>query len=607
MTHVRGPGHLSLLFLALVLAVTACQAPGVRSQKSPTPTAAQDRRVQAADAKLYAGDYDGAEAAYRSLAKEGIVGGAAHLSTLLAYEGRLAEAVAQAEAGVELSADWDALARLTRARDWSQDIKGALAAGARAVAARPVHPLAHVFYSEALADAGRFDAAQRELHAAEDRGGDAFVLAEIDREWANYYRDRRDPQSELNYTQLAIKAQPRFPERQLDLVRYDYGNQRPDAARSIADKLLAAHPQSYPLLIAVADSALIGGDAQRAPSLYKAAGTVRPDGVEAALGQAEIDVALNRDFAGAHDLLLDALRRNPTSSPVYEYLRYLDLLVLKKDPATELGAVAPDRPGDVAAGRKAVLDRLNGYRAAVGLAVVQEDPALAEAAQAHAYFYLFNLGQAQLSGLGIHTEDPSLPGFSGARSIDRDRHFGYSGNRAGEVIDQVQSASASVDDWIDSVFHRYPLLDRETVAAGYGEAHVGAVNIAVLDLGAKPPGTGEPVVYPAPDLADAPAAFVDNEVPDPLPQGALSPAGYPITLQLGGAQTLAVSSGRLLDASGKTVPGYTIAPGAQLSAGEWALVPNQPLKPGGRYAVEVTGTADGKDFTKRWSFAVVSP
>jgi hypothetical protein len=31
------------------------------------------------------------------------------------------------------------------------------------------------------------------------------------------------------------------------------------------------------------------------------------------------------------------------------------------------------------------------------------------------------------------------------------------------------------------------------------------------------------------------------------------------------------------------------------------------LKPGGRYTVEVTGTADGKSFTKQWSFTVVSP
>jgi uncharacterized protein YkwD len=607
MTQVRGPRPLSLLLVAVVLAAAGCQVPGARAQPSSPPTGSHDRRVQAADSKLYGGDYDGAETAYRALTRDEVVGAAAHLSTLLAYESRFAEAVAQAQAGVQTSADSDSLARLTRALDWSQDINGALAAGARAVAARPVHPLAHVFYAEALADAGRFDAALHELHVAEDTGGDAFVQAEIDREWANYYRGRRDSQSELNYTQLAIKAQPRFPERQLDLVRYDYGNQRPDVARSVADKLMAAHPQSYPLLIAVADSALIGGDTQRAPSLYKAAAAVRPDGAEAALGQAEIDVAVTRDFAGAHDLLLAALRRNPTSSGVYEYLRYLDLLVLKKDPAAELGAIAPERPADLTAGRKAVLDRLNRYRSAVGLAALQEDPALAEAAQAHAYFYLFNVGQAQLSGVAIHMEDPSLPGFSGARSIDRDRHFGYGGSRGGEVIDQVVSPSASIDDWIDSVFHRYPLMDRETSAVGYGAARVGALSIAVLDIGANPPGTGDPVVYPAPDQTDTPAAFVDSEVPDPLPQGALPPAGYPITLQFGGAQKLTVSSGRLLDAAGKAVASFTLAPGDQLTAAEWALVPRQPLKPGGRYTVDVSGTVDGKDFTKRWSFTVVGP
>src|SRR5207244_7265939 len=133
--------------------------------------------------------------------------------------------------------------------DWAQDGEGAVATGARAVATRPVSPLAHAFYSESLADAGRFDAAARELRAAEDAGGDAFVQGEIYREWANYYRGRRDSGSELNFSQLAIKAQPGFPERQLDMIRFDYGNQRPTIARTVADKLLAAHPHDYRLLI----------------------------------------------------------------------------------------------------------------------------------------------------------------------------------------------------------------------------------------------------------------------------------------------------------------------------------------------------------------------
>src|SRR5205807_7861661 len=54
-------------------------------------------------------------------------------------------------------------------------------------------------------DAGRFDAAERELHTAEGLGGDAYAQAEVDREWSNLSRARGDSASELNYTELAVR------------------------------------------------------------------------------------------------------------------------------------------------------------------------------------------------------------------------------------------------------------------------------------------------------------------------------------------------------------------------------------------------------------------
>src|SRR5215472_4259114 len=603
------PGRTTVhLLLALTLVAAGCQVTSSNSEPS-TRQAELDRRVAAADAKLYSGDYDGAESAYRSLVKGNVPAAAAHLSTLLLYEARFQEALTQAQGAVSASADSESLARLCRALDWSENPDAAIAAGARAISARPVHPLAHVFYSEALADAGLYELATRELRTAESVGGDAYVQAEINREWANYYRARGDAQSELNYTELAIKAQPTFPERQLDLIRYDYvpAHGKQSSARPETDKLLAAHPKNYQMLVAAAEAALGGGDTQRAPALYSAAAAVRADGVEAVLGRAEIDVAINRDFTGAHDLLLGALKQSPTSSSVYEYLRYLDLLVLKKDPASELNAITPQRPADLAADRKAALDSLNSLRSSLALPSVPEDPALAEAAQAHAYFFLFNAGQQQLTGTGIHTEDPSLPGFIGAQPLDRDRHFGYGGARVDEGITRVLTPSSSIADLVDSVFHRYPLIDGETAVAGYGEARIGVLSIGVLEIGLKQPGSADPIVYPSSDQTNVPAAFIDNEVPDPLPQGATKPAGYPVTLQLGGAQKLTITTGRLLGPDGQEVPGYTLNPGNQVTGAQWSLIPHSPLKPGAKYTAEVVGTADGQAFTKRWSFTVAAP
>jgi len=605
MTQVPGHGLFRTFLLAGVLLAAACQAAPSGPPNASAPP--QDRRLTAADNLFLRGGYDGAETAYRTLLGDGVRGAAAHLSTLLTYENRFAEAVTQAQAGVAAHPDSDSFARLTRALDWAQDIDGAVAAGAKAVAASPVEPLAHVFYSEALADAGRFDDAARQLRTAEDMRGDAFLQGEIDREWANYQRARGDTRSELNYTQMAVKAEPAFPERQLDLIRYQYGNQKPDTARAIADKLLAAHPRDYRLLLAVADAALSGGDGVRAPSLYQAAAQARPDSPEPVLALAELDVVAGHDFTGAHDRLLDALRRSPGSGAVYEYLRYLDLLILKKDPAAELGPSAPQAPGDLAAGRKAALDRANARRSAAGLPALREDPALAEAATAHAYFFLFNLGQPQFNGAGIYKEDASLPGSVGATALDRDRHFGYSGDRAAEMIDHTMTPAASVEDWTDSVFRRLPLLDREATSAGYGLARVGSISIAVMDLGSGPRGGGDPIVYPVAEQKGVPAGFTNTEVPSPLPQGARAPTGYPVTLQVGGAQKVAVSTGRLVDGEGLEVPSYTLAPGDQLGQSQWALLPKQPLRPGARYTAEVRGTIDGQDFSKLWSFTVITP
>lgn len=604
----RGPPRLHLVAMGFCLALVGCQVPLSRAQPSPSasaPASAGGPRLAAADARLFRGDYDGAEAAYRSLIAAEEPGASAHLSTLLAYEGRFDEAVAEAQAGVSQHADSDSLARLTRALDWAEQVDAAVQAGARAIAARPVEPLAHVFYSEALSDAGRFDAAERELTTAENAGSrDPYVQAEIDREWSNLDRSRGDPESELNRSELAVRAQPGFPERQLDVIRFYYGNQRPQSAQALDDRLAAAFSKNYRVLVGLADAALIGGDAGRAESLYQAATQVQPGGPEASIGQAELAILVNHDFGGAHDLLLAALRQSPTSSAVYEFVRTMDLLVLNRDPAADLGSIAPQRPGDLAAARKAALDLLNGRRAAVGLPNLVDDPALDDAAEAHAYFYLFNLGQSQLAGTGIVTEDPSLHGFTGANALDRARHFHFAGAQSVEVADNVVTSGGTVVGAINSVQHRFQVLDRAATAAGYGQARIGALAISVLDVGSSTPAGSGLVPYPADGQADVPAAFTGLEVPDPLPQGAITPAGYPISLEAGDSQHLSVTSARLVGPDGKEIPGYALAPGQALGANQWAMVARQPLRPGARYTAEVTGTIDGANFTQHWSFTV---
>ena len=90
----------------------------------------------------------------------------------------------------------------------------------------------------------------------------------------------------------------------------------------------------------------------------------------------------------------------------------------------------------------------------------------------------------------------------------------------------------------------------------------------------------------------------------PLPSGTDYPVGYAVTVEVGAAQKLTIASGKLLDAAGRSVDSYTLAPGDKVSANQWALLAKRPLKPGTRYTVDVSGQVDGQAFSKRWSFTV---
>ena len=83
---------------------------------------------------------------------------------------------------------------LTRVEDWNDDIQGAARDGAAAIKAAPNSALARAFYAEALADVGRYAEAQTQLQKGADlaKKGTDYDRAEVERNWSNYYRDKKD-------------------------------------------------------------------------------------------------------------------------------------------------------------------------------------------------------------------------------------------------------------------------------------------------------------------------------------------------------------------------------------------------------------------------------
>src|ERR1041384_4220252 len=110
-----------------------------------------------------------------------------------------------------------------------------------------------------------------------------------------------------------------------------------------------------------------------------------------------------------------------------------------------------------------VVERINLHRKAAGLEPVAIDPAMSKACAAHAAYLVANVDHPSTQGLGLHAEDPKLPGYT------------KEGERAGKaaVIFLGLEGEAAVEGWMGSFFHRIPLLQSRLRKVGYGLARGG--------------------------------------------------------------------------------------------------------------------------------------
>jgi uncharacterized protein YkwD len=271
------------------------------------------------------------------------------------------------------------------------------------------------------------------------------------------------------------------------------------------------------------------------------------------------------------------------------------------------------------------LNPLNRYRQSVGLAPVTANPRLSHGDFLHSRYLVKNFGKqiaARVNlGAEMHFEDPSKPWYSAEGQA-----AGRSGN-VDEMWDPRGTARPSwaIDNWMQSPFHRLPILNPRLHGVGYGYDCEDGVCIAALNLNsdvdpilsASAP-SAAPIEYP-PNGASIDVNSFDGEWPDPLAScpGYSLPAGYPITIQLGSMVNPGIASFSL----NRTAPtqaaieacafdGGTYSnpdPGTQRMArrelnsfGAIVMLPRAPLTPGIYRASITTG---GHNYS--WSFSVV--
>lgn len=198
----------------------------------------------------------------------------------------------------------------------------------------------------------------------------------------------------------------------------------------------------------------------------------------------------------------------------------------------------PEKPNrDQIAG----LERLNEFRSLLGLSSAELDLEATIACKAHALFLQQN--EDHWKWPEAHEEDPAKPGFT-----TRGMRAGLNsviviGNDPSSRIDPEDS----LDQWIGTVYHRFPLLEGNVRRIGFAAEG----NVVVLDMGSLGTprivgGDQEPrkwVLFPADNMRNVPLRFHVTEVPDPLEdtpeykeardkESIQQRAGYPVSLQM---------------------------------------------------------------------------
>jgi hypothetical protein len=268
---------------------------------------------------------------------------------------------------------------------------------------------------------------------------------------------------------------------------------------------------------------------------------------------------------------------------------------------------------------------LNAIRAKVGVPAASATamPALATAAANHASY----LVKADGGSDSQHHETPGRPGFTGVTGADRTKAAGLPDGTWRSQFEDVTTTGGTLQglqSWIDAPYHRFPLLDANNRAVGFGAASARSFlgptrSAAVLELaGTWTAPTKHLTSYPAAGQTGVPVSFDrQRELPSPF-AGAASTVGYVISFQADGYEALKVEDFTLAKgadhtpvavhaaARGRTAAS-SVALDANLPANAAMLAATQALDPHTTYHVRISGQYDnGSGWTafptRTWSF-----
>ena len=278
----------------------------------------------------------------------------------------------------------------------------------------------------------------------------------------------------------------------------------------------------------------------------------------------------------------------------------------EEEETCEEGVCEPDEPPPLSDADRA-LARTNEIRQSIGLGDIQLHGSITRAAQSHALYYQRYCDEYNASGLSPHNENREWSvGFSGVEFWERMEHFGFQGNPGGEVIHFLGDPVRSVDDWVDSLYHRIPFVSAHSELMGYGIAR-GECAADVIDFGsASSVSRTRPVSYPFNGQTGVPSSWNGMENPQPpLPPGISYPSGPIITLTFPAGVPNPVSEHELEDPDGDAIEHQWVTPSndphGSLSD-TLSMYAYDPLEPQTEYTVRIVARYEGSKTTWEWTF-----
>lgn len=254
-------------------------------------------------------------------------------------------------------------------------------------------------------------------------------------------------------------------------------------------------------------------------------------------------------------------------------------------------------PAEFAAPARAALDAVNELRSHMGLECMALVAEINVASQLHCDYYQQNIEDKACTG-NAHGEVESCPGYVAAMFSQRMSLAGYQGSPRSEVMAFSGDPARAVAMWINSVYHRTPLVSPWIREMGYG----GTEDCDTVDLGRGPEVSGDvTAVYPYPGQVDVPREF-DGSREGPMPPEPESgwPSASPVHLY---AQDYTVTSHEVFEGSScQDLPHQWLDD----SDDHYILYPDVPFKPSTLYRVRITGTRGGQPLDFDWTFTTES-